>query len=105
MGSHDPSMLRVGDTGGSGLGVCPYRNVAPLMGRGVKLVVRNHRMLKSDFRKGMRPGKYDHVIVREKPAQKPCWMDVEACEAMPAEIVVRHDHPQPEEVSGGAQWG
>ena len=54
--------------------------MAELVARGVEVVMRNHQMRKSDFRRGVRLGKRD----QKKPAQKPRWMDAKTYEGMPA---------------------
>jgi len=67
---------------------CSYFDIAELMRRGVHVVMRLHQKRKTDFRRGTRLGKYDHLVVWEKPA-RPDWMDAETYQQFPAEMVIR----------------
>jgi hypothetical protein len=67
---------------------CSYFMVALLQARGVPVVVRLHQRRSSDFRRGRRWGRDDHVVLWPKPAQ-PGWMDDATYAAMPATITVR----------------
>jgi hypothetical protein len=66
-----------------------YWMIALLLARGVDSLFRQHQLRKIDFRKGRRLGRDDHVIVMERPARRPDWMDEAAYEQMPGELAVR----------------
>lgn len=80
--------LRRGDTIVTDRGFCSFWTIAELAQRGVDLVMRNHQMRKSDFRKGERLGKGDHLISWAKP-QRAKWMSKRLYAAMPERLVLR----------------
>jgi hypothetical protein len=53
---------------------CSFLMIALLQKQGVQVCARKHHLRHSDFRRGRRLGKYDHVIVWTRP-QRPEWMD------------------------------
>jgi putative transposase len=53
---------------------CSFMMVALLTQRGVDACIRMYQRRHVDFRRGRRPGKYDHLIEWRRPA-KPKWMD------------------------------
>lgn len=57
-------------------------------GRGVDVVTRVHQKRATDFRRGRRLGREDHVVVWPK-RQRPDWMDRATYLALPAELEVR----------------
>lgn len=67
---------------------CSYFLIAILQTRNVEVVFQNHASRKSDFRRGQRLGKRDHLVTWYKP-QRPDWMDEETYQAMPDRISVR----------------
>jgi hypothetical protein len=67
---------------------CSYFMLALLDARGVDVVLRLHQRRASDFRRGRRLGRDDHVVTWPKPA-RPDWMDEELYADMPASIQVR----------------
>jgi putative transposase len=72
-------------------------DIALLRQRGVDMVVRKHQLRRTDFRKGKRLGKEDHLVVWPRP-QRAAWMSVEQYRTMPAtltlrELRVRVSHP------------
>jgi Transposase DDE domain len=67
---------------------CSFFDIAELMRRGVDVVMRQHQKRKTDFRRGVQIGKYDHLVVWKKP-QRPDWMDAETYQQYPDEIVMR----------------
>jgi putative transposase len=67
---------------------CSYFMIALLQERGVDCVVRLHQARSTDFRRGTRLGRGDHLVDWLRPA-KPDWMDQETYERMPASIRVR----------------
>src|SRR4051794_10728958 len=72
---------------------CSYFDLARLMSREVEVVVRLHQRRKSDFRKGRRLGRGDHLVSWPKP-QCPHWMSLREYAAMPEQITVREVHQQ-----------
>ena len=55
---------------------CSFMMIALLLGQGTQTCARKHHLRHSDFRRGQRLGKYDHLIVWTRP-QRPTWMDEE----------------------------
>jgi hypothetical protein len=53
---------------------CSFMMLALLKSRQVAVCARLHHLRKSDFRRGRRLGKHDHVIQWIRP-QRPDWMD------------------------------
>jgi putative transposase len=62
--------------------------IARLSQRGAHAVMRKHQLRKTDFRKGQRLGKDDHIETWPKP-QRPEWMSVEEYATYPDSIDVR----------------
>ena len=79
--------LRKGDTVVTDRGFCSYFTFVELAAMGVELVMRNHQMRKSDFRRGIRLGHKDHLIQWDKPA-KPRWMKQADYDAAPDVLVL-----------------
>ena len=67
---------------------CSFMMIALLQLQGVDVCARLHQKRKSDFRKGRRLGKNDHVIVWTKPA-RPKWMDQDTYDRIPATLELR----------------
>lgn len=67
---------------------CSYFMVALLQEQGVDVVTRLHHRRKSDFRRGRRLGKGDHVVSWQRP-ERPDWMDEETYRRMPESLTVR----------------
>lgn len=67
---------------------CSYFLIAQLQAMGVDVVFQNHASRQSDFRRGKRLGKHDHLVTWNKP-QRPAWMDKETYQAMPNTLTVR----------------
>lgn len=63
-------------------------DIARLSKRGAHTVLRKHQMRKTDFRKGKRLGKDDHIESWPKP-DRPEWMTVEEYATYPDSIEVR----------------
>ena len=63
-------------------------DIALLKLRGVDSVCRRHRRRVSDYRRGRRLGKEDHVVTWTRPA-RPDWMDEVTYETIPEEMEVR----------------
>jgi Transposase DDE domain len=67
---------------------CSYWMVALAQARGVHVVFRQHHLRHTDFRRGRRLGRNDHVVTWNKP-QRPKWMDQETYEVLPATLTLR----------------
>jgi Transposase DDE domain len=65
-----------------------YWLVALALTRGVDAVFRLHHRRGVDFRRGIRLGRDDHVVVWKKP-QRPPWLDEETYASLPARLTVR----------------
>ena len=68
---------------------CSYWLLAALITKGVDGVFQRHVLRKSDFRRGIRLGTRDHIIVWKKPVQRPKWMSKATYKKIPAEIKLR----------------
>jgi hypothetical protein len=55
---------------------CSFMMIALLLSQGTQVCARKHQRRHSDFRRGRRLGKYDHIIVWTRPP-RPDWMDEE----------------------------
>lgn len=67
---------------------CNYFTAALLMARGVDLVTRQHQRRITDFRRGRRLGRRDHLVDWIRP-QRPTWMDAETYASMPERLSMR----------------
>ena len=67
---------------------CSFFEVAELQRRGADVVLRQHQRRKTDFRRGVQLGRYDHLVIWKKPA-RPEWMDEETYRQYPDELVMR----------------
>ena len=67
---------------------CSFMMIALLLGQGTHTCARKHHLRHSDFRRGRRLGKYDHLIVWTRPARPP-WMDQETYLQIPEQLVLR----------------
>jgi len=67
---------------------CNYFTAALLLERGVDLVSRQHQRRHTDFRRGKRLGRRDHLVDWLRP-QRPSWMDPETYARMPERLVMR----------------
>ncbi len=67
---------------------CNYFTAALLVRRGVDLVTRQHQRRITDFRRGRRLGRRDHLVDWIRP-QRPSWMDAETYESMPERLSMR----------------
>jgi len=68
---------------------CSFCDIALLQKRSVDTVFRKHQSRHSDFRRGKRLGKHDHLITWTKPKQRPSWMDKATFDALPKELTLR----------------
>jgi hypothetical protein len=67
---------------------CNYFTAALLVARGVDLVTRQHQRRITDFRRGRRLGRRDHLVDWLRP-QRPTWMDAETYASMPERLSMR----------------
>lgn len=67
---------------------CSFMMIALLLNQGTHTCARKHHLRHSDFRRGRRLGKYDHVIIWTRP-QRPTWMDLEVYETIPETLELR----------------
>ncbi|MDP1691821.1 MAG: IS4 family transposase [Burkholderiaceae bacterium] len=65
-----------------------YFTIAWLAQLGVDVVMRQHQTRRTDFRRGRRLGKRDHVVQWDRPA-RPTWMDEATYAGMPATLTMR----------------
>ncbi len=65
-----------------------YFMIALFVILGVDVVIRQHQQRRTDFRRGTRLGKRDHLVVWERP-QRPAWMDQATYESMPVTLTMR----------------
>jgi len=67
---------------------CSFMMIALLLRQGTHTCARKHHLRHSDFRRGRRLGKYDHIIVWTRP-QRPKWMDKETYAQIPERLILR----------------
>ncbi|MCC7338248.1 MAG: IS4 family transposase [Pirellulaceae bacterium] len=67
---------------------CSFMMISILLGQGTHTCARKHHLRHSDFRRGKRLGKYDHLIEWTRP-QRPTWMDEETYQQIPETLVLR----------------
>lgn len=67
---------------------CSFMMIALLLGQGTHTCARKHQKRHSDFRRGKRLGKGDHLIVWTRP-QRPTWMEKDAYAQIPETLVLR----------------
>lgn len=67
---------------------CSFMMIAILLAQGTQTCARKHHLRHSDFRRGQRLGKHDHLIVWARP-QRPTWMDEETYRQIPETLVLR----------------
>jgi hypothetical protein len=65
-----------------------YFAIARLKQQGIDVLTRQHQRRHTDFRRGQRLGKRDHVVSWARP-QRPAWMDAATYASMPESIVMR----------------
>jgi len=63
-------------------------DIALPLQRGVDLVIRKHQLRPTDFRRGQRLGKDDHLVFWTRPA-RPTWMSAEQYATLPDELTLR----------------
>jgi hypothetical protein len=80
--------LRTGDVCVGDRGFCSYADIALLQRRGVHTVFRLFNR-ESDFRKGKRLGRNDHLITWTKPVTRPRGMSKREFRRLPGQLTVR----------------
>lgn len=65
-----------------------YFGIARLGQRGVDVLIRQHQRRQTDFRRGRRLGRRDHVVTWARP-QRPSWMDQATYATLPESIIMR----------------
>jgi len=68
---------------------CTYCDIARLRAQGADSVFRLNAHRKSDFRRGRRLGKDDHVVVWHKPVKRPDWLSAAEFAALPRKMKLR----------------
>jgi putative transposase len=67
---------------------CSFLMIALLLAQGTHTCARKHHLRHSDFRRGRRLGKYDHLIEWTRP-QRSEWMDEETYALIPETLLLR----------------
>jgi hypothetical protein len=67
---------------------CTYFTVAMLMHKGANILTQQHQRRLTDFTRGRRLGRKDHLATWVRP-QRPAWMDKATHAGMPEKITVR----------------
>jgi Transposase DDE domain len=67
---------------------CSFWMVALLQARDVDVVFRKHHLRHTDFRRGRRLGRNDHIVTWIKP-QRPKWMDQATYDLLPETLALR----------------
>jgi len=80
--------LAVGDIAVMDRYYCSFMMIALLLAQGTQTCARKHHLRHSDFRRGRRLGKYDHLIIWTRP-QRPTWMDQETYSQIPETLELR----------------
>jgi hypothetical protein len=68
---------------------CSYFLIALLLEKGVDVVMQQHAVRKTDFRKGKQLATRDHIAQWSKPKIQPKWMGDEQYESFPDELSLR----------------
>jgi hypothetical protein len=80
--------LRSGDVLVADRYYCSYWLIALAQALGVHVVFRQHQLRHTDFRRGQRLGRNDHVVTWDRP-RRPQWMDEDTYATMPTELSLR----------------
>lgn len=65
-----------------------YFGIARMKQQGIDVLVRQHQRRHTDFRRGRRLGKHDHVVSWVRPP-RPSWMDQATYATIPESILMR----------------
>jgi len=68
---------------------CSFMLIVKMIAQGTDVCCRKHQLRRSDFRRGKRLGKYDHLIVWQRPLQRPTWMSKETFARVPQTLTLR----------------
>ena len=85
--------LRRGDVVLADRYYCSYWLIALLRAQGVDVVFRKHHLRHTDFRRGHRLGRNDHIVTWVKP-ERPEWMDAATYAALPETLALREMRTQ-----------
>jgi Transposase DDE domain len=66
-----------------------YQEVAALLSRGVDVVMRQHGGRPTDFRRGQKLGREDHLVEWQRGRQRRSWMSLLEFHKLPRSIVMR----------------
>lgn len=80
--------LQAGDIGVADRYYCSFMMIALLRGQGTHVCARKHQCRHSDFRRGQRLGKYDHLIIWTRPP-RPAWMEEATYARIPETLTLR----------------
>jgi hypothetical protein len=81
--------LEAGDVLLADRAFCSYQDLHEILQRGSDAVLRNHQARLVDFRKGVRLGKNDRLVLWTKPAQRPPACTPEQFASLPATLTLR----------------
>jgi hypothetical protein len=81
--------LRKGDVLLADSYYCSYQEVAALRAAGVDVVMRQHGGRKTDFRRGTRLGREDHLVRWQRGRIRRPWMGLTEFHQLPRELVLR----------------
>ena len=68
---------------------CSFFCIAALIAKGVDIIFQQHAVRQTDFRRGQRLGTRDHVVIWDKPKQKPDWMSQDDYNRFPDQLSLR----------------
>ena len=85
--------LRPGDVVLADRYYCSYWLIALLLAQGVDVVFRKHQLRHTDFRRGQRLGRNDHIVTWTKP-ECPEWLDAATYAALPDTLALREMRTQ-----------
>ena len=68
---------------------CGYFHLALVRQRGADVVMRLHHLRHTDFRRGQRLGRGDHVVTWHKPRRRPDWLDEDTFAQLPDTLTMR----------------
>lgn len=80
--------LQAGDIAVADRYYCSFLMIAVLLGQGTQVCARKHQLRHSDFRRGQRLGKFDHLIVWTRPP-RPAWMEEATYARIPETLTLR----------------
>lgn len=68
---------------------CSFMMIAALFSQDAQVCARKHHLRQSDFRRGIRLGKYDHLIQWTRPPRRPDWMTQQTYDQIPKTLTLR----------------